>query len=316
MQSLKLNLQHEDVQIVQLLLDYSKDDGLFDKDFETFVKEWQGKNNLTADGIIGPASYKVIAANAPTVSTVKNKKSKAAKALQLAIDVSPADGIFGPKSKAALVNYQSAGNLKADGICGAKTWAFIFEVSIASTPSSVSNIVTKGVKPVDYKQNDSKWGSKKYTSTGQNQTIASSGCGPTSGADIVATWWDSSITPVETCKMALDWGCRTANSGTTGSFFKKLANKYGASKYSTTSSLETVINCLDAGGYVVVCFGPGTKGKSSYQKWTKGGHYCVIWQWDGKYFYINDPASTAEARKKGTYDEVKDARKGFYMFWK
>ena len=160
-------------------------------------------------------------------------------------------------------------------------------------------------------------GEKMYSNHGDtSQTMASSACGPTSMADIVAQWWDVNITPYDMAQKSLSWGCRTNNSGTTGSFFKKCADLYKASKYVTTSSAKTAINCLMDGGYVVVCFGVGTKGKSSYQKWTKGGHYCCIWGYDGKYFYINDPASSSSSRAKGTYDEVVDARKGFYCFWK
>jgi len=65
--------------------------------------------------------------------------------------------------------------------------------------------------------------------------------------------------------------------------------------------------CLAAGGYVVVSFRPS--------KWTKGGHYCVLWKDDGKTIYVNDPASSSSARAKGTYKEVKDAAKQYFCFW-
>ena len=45
-------------------------------------------------------------------------------------------------------------------------------------------------------------------------------------------------------------------------------------------------------------------------------HFCCIWKWDGKYFYINDPASAASSRAKGTESEVTKARKQFFIFYK
>ena len=44
------------------------------------------------------------------------------KAIQRIIGT-PADGVFGPNTKAALINYQSANGLVADGIAGPKTFA-------------------------------------------------------------------------------------------------------------------------------------------------------------------------------------------------
>lgn len=66
--------------------------------------------------------------------------------------------------------------------------------------------------------------------------------------------------------------------------------------------------CLADGGYVVVSFRPS--------KWTKGGHYCVLWKDDGKTIYVNDPASASSRRAKGTYSEVKAAAKQYFCFWK
>ena len=287
----------------------------FDDEFYKAVKEYQDANNLAADGIIGAKSWKKIAEKAPTTSTSKNRKSREACALQLFFKLD-ADGIFGAKTKAAVKAFQSENGLGADGVCGPKTWLMLLTGEREATGPS-DNLNPNAVKPVDYKQGDSRWGKKMYSNHGdKNQTMASSACGPTSMADIVATWWDKNITPYDLAVKSMNWGTRTYDSGTTSTFFRKCAELYKPSKYSTTSNIDSVIKCLNEGGYVIVCFGPGTKGKSSYQKWTKGGHYCCMWKWDGQYFYINDPASSSSARAKGTYAEVKDARKGFYCFWK
>ncbi|MCZ6518444.1 MAG: peptidoglycan-binding domain-containing protein [Actinobacteria bacterium] len=37
-------------------------------------------------------------------------------------DPGPVDGIFGPKTKAAVVSYQDSFGLEPDGVCGPITW--------------------------------------------------------------------------------------------------------------------------------------------------------------------------------------------------
>ena len=220
-----------------------------------------------------------------------------------------ADGIFGSGTKAAVKAFQTARSIGVDGICGRQTWTAL---GLMEPP-----VYTEGVQPPDFKQYDSRWASKMYSEHGdKSQTMKSSGCGPTAMADIVAAWWDKNVTPYELAQKSLKWGTRTPNSGTSSTFFRKCQAEYGASKYLTRSSLDDAIQCLQEGGLVVCCFGPGSKGKAGYRKWTKGGHYTCIWAWDGEYFHINDPASASSARAKGTRTEVANTRKGFYLFWK
>lgn len=126
-------------------------------------------------------------------------------------------------------------------------------------------------------------------------------------ADIIATWYDKNFTPKEACALAVENGYRTYNSGTAWGYFKFIANRYKVSKFVQTKSFATMQGCLAAGGYVVVSFAPS--------KWTKGGHYCVLWKDDGKTIYVNDPASSSSSRAKGTYSEVKNAAKQYFCFW-
>lgn len=220
-------------------------------------------------------------------------------------DCGAPDGKFGPNTERWVKAFQKAKGLKADGIAGEKT---LIALGLIKEP--------KWVQPPNFKQYDSRWGSKMYSShNDKKQTMKNSGCGPTSMADIVAQWWDKKQTPYTMAQKAVAWGYRTYDGGTSRNFFKKCASVYKA-RYQVTTSVDTAISCLRDGGYVVVNFGTGTKGKAGYKKWTSGGHYCMMWKWDGEHFYINDPASASSSRAKGTRAEVANARKAFCCFWR
>lgn len=298
------------VAVAQCLTGFEPADGEFTVYLESYIKDWQTKHSLKADGIIGKDTWTAIANDAPTVSIKTLRYGVYAMAVQLLVGVE-ADGIFGSGTKAAVVKFQQEHGLTADGIVGRKTWAMLI------TGEAVQQDECPNVQPPNFKQYDSRWASKMYSNhNDKSQTMKSSACGPTSMADIVAEWWDVNITPYDLAKLSMDWGTRTYNSGTSSGFFKRIAEKYNAKSYKTTSSLETARKCLAEGGYVIVCFGTGSSGKAGYKKWTTGGHYCCIWGFKGDTYYINDPASSSSARAKGTTAEINNCRKGFYCFWK
>lgn len=316
LKTLHKGMNEIDVAIAKYMLGYADvkmADNEFNNEFYSFVCEYQEKNKLTADGIIGEKTWQKIAANAPLTSYTKNRKSRETCAIQLLLGIE-ADGIFGLKTRNAVKEYQKDNGLENDGKVGKNTWSLLI---LGKEAAASEGLNPNPIKPIDFKQYDSRWGSKMYSNHGdKSQTMKSSACGPTSVSMIIHQWWDNTVTPYTVAMEALDKGYRTNNSGTSGGFMKYVANKYKASKYQTTSNIDAAIKCLNEGGYVVVCFGPGTKGKPWYQLHTKGGHYCLLWKWDGTYFYINDPASAAAKRAKSGYDDVKDCRKGFYCFWR
>lgn len=291
------------VKVAQYLTGYAslgEASGTFDAAFVSHVCTWQRNNGLSPDGVIGSDTWHKIAEKASTCSTSKNKTSAASCAVQLLLDGLTVDGIFGRKTKNAVAAYQAAKGLTADGICGMKTWNALItgETETAGTGSYV--------QPVDYKQYDSRWGSKVYTSTGdKKQTMRNSGCGPTAAANVIATLKDSSVTPWTLAQIAMDKGYRTASNGTAWGFFKYLAGLYGFSKFVQTSNLSTLKACLDGGGYVVCSMGKGY--------WTSGGHYITAWKYDGSYIYCNDPASST--RKKQNQSDFSKQRKQFFCFW-
>ena len=153
---------------------------------------------------------------------------------------------------------------------------------------------------------DSRWGKKMYSNHGAaSQTMANSGCGPTSMADIVATLKDASVNPYTLAQLSMKWGTRTYSDGTAWGFFAKVQAHYGFSRMIQTTSLATLKACLDAGGYVVCSMGPGY--------WTKGGHFICAWKYDDAYIYCNDPASSTRKRQSQT-DFVRQ-RKQFFCFY-
>ena len=296
----------------------------YNADFVAHVCAWQRKNRLTPDGIIGPKTWAKIVEKAPLCTTSRNKKSAATCALQEALKFigRECDGEFGPKTKAAVVAFQAAAGLEVDGQCGKYTWTALLladepeeapetedrapETSDAPV-GTITPVPGKFQKPVDYKQNDPKWGDIMYSSHGnENQTISSSGCGPTAMAEIVASLVDKTVTPPILCELAVGNGHRKPSDGTAHTFFPFIAEKYGFSKYVKTTSLATMKNCLTTGGYVVCNMGPDF--------WTTSGHFICAWKYDSKYMYANDPITYG--RKKQETSAFHKDRKYYFCFWK
>lgn len=295
------------VKVAQYLIGYAargKASGIFDANFVAAVCTWQRKNNMTPDGVIGSNTWIKIASEAPLCTTSKNSVSSATCALQILLNAGlTIDGIYGSKTKKAVAAYQSAKGLEPDGKCGTKTWTALITGAVEETESTTA---TGFKQPVDYKQYDTKWGSKIYSNhNSKKQTMKSSACGPTAAADIVATLKDNSVTPWTLAQLYMQNGFRTNNSGTAWGAFKWTAEKYGFSKFIQTSSLNTLKACLDAGGYVVCSMGPGY--------WTSGGHFICAWKYDKTYIYCNDPASSS--RKKQKQGDFLKQRKQFFCFY-
>lgn len=292
-------------------------DGDFGPKTEKKVKEYQAAHGLEADGQAGKLTFTEIVKNGPILKV--GATGVYVYAVECLLNTLTLDGVYKEDELKHVKTYQASRSITMDGEVGPETYSALFGLTsptIVPVPSQDEDLnpepePDKPVKikqPVDYKQYDSRWGSISYTIIGdKSQTIKSSGCGPTSGADVIATWFDSKFTPKESCALAKANGYRTKNSGTKGTFQKFLANKYGVKKYVQTSSFATMQACLAEGGYVVV--------NVKKSKWTTGGHYIVFWKDDGKYIYVNDPASAKAERAKGTYSEVKNAAHQYYCFW-
>lgn len=131
-----------------------------------------------------------------------------------------------------------------------------------------------------YSQIDSRWKNHVYTSIGDSsQTIGTSGCGPTSAAMIV-TAIKGTITPDEMGDLFVQYGYRSANSGTYWSAFRWVADVFDI-EYQETSSLDTAINLLRNNNYVVASVANGL--------FTSGGHFIVLVGIEGDTIKIYDP---------------------------
>ena len=292
--------------------------GNFNANFVSHVCAWQRKHGLTADGVIGPKTWAKIAEEAPTCSTGRNRKSAATCAVQLLIGKLSADGIFGNLTKKAVAAYQSAKALTVDGIVGTDTWAaLIVGAAVIDEPTNAGTKPTTGDngptinRCVHYLQWDSRWKNKKYSTHTSSQTIGNSGCGPSAMAQIMATFIDPAITPVEMCALAVENGYRTQNNGTAWGFYPFVFKKYTSfAKYVATSSVETLKAALSQGALAVCSMNNGDNGF-----WTKGGHFVTAIGYDAAgYIYANDPNKSAAPRKQLAVKFAKCMKQAF-IFW-
>ncbi len=132
-----------------------------------------------------------------------------------------------------------------------------------------------------YSQADSRWANQLYTSTGnRTQTMKSSACGPTSASMVVSSS-KGAILPTTMAQLFVSNGYRTANNGTAWSAYSFVADYFGFKDYAYTTSINTAIDYLNKGYYLIASCGSGL--------FTTGGHYIVIYGIDGNTLKIYDP---------------------------
>lgn len=163
-------------------------------------------------------------------------------------------------------------------------------------------------RPTNYKQTDPKWKNKPYTTNGESSTIGSAGCGPTSVADLLATFISKSHTPVTECKWSVDNGYKAYKKGTYYSYIERRLNSFPKftctrlnlnnlhnKPYSTIHT--TALNFLKKQGTcLIACMGEGP--------WTSSGHYILVWGYNTETscVLINDPASTKTSREVAKFN--------------
>lgn len=171
------------------------------------------------------------------------------------------------------------------------------------------------VKPVDYKQYDSRWGALAYAVDGEKSTIKSAGCGPTALANVLAAIISSFIDPVTLASWARYHNYKVKASGTSYSFFVPCAKAYGVTvRRLNTSNIYGKINSpyhpqvlteLMNGNWIIACMGKGN--------WTNSGHYITVYGYKEGMVYINDPASTKAKRACNTWELFKSQVKYYWV---
>ena len=170
------------------------------------------------------------------------------------------------------------------------------------------------IRPVDYKQTDSKWGSLAYAVDGESSTIKSAGCGPTAMADVLAAIVSPYIDPVTCASWARMKGYKVYKSGTSYNYPVAQAAVYGvnvrrlntSNVYGKTSSAvhTGALNELLKGNWLIACMGKGN--------WTSSGHFIVVYGYQNGMVYINDPASSKANRACNTWELFKSQVKYYW----
>jgi peptidoglycan hydrolase-like protein with peptidoglycan-binding domain len=299
MDQIKLGNTGLSVRVLQYLLGFNAT-GTFDNTLDKAVRVFQGEYNLKVDGICGPITWGKLA------ELQKTEKCRTmlvgtnpVRAIQSIVGAA-VDGKFGHKTQAAVKAYQKKNGLKDDGIVGILTWSKMLTgaIPVKVTPK----------QPKDFKQGDFRWGKLMYSKSNPKLTISNNGCGVAAAADVVATWWDATVTPKEMATLAIKNGYCAEGSGTYRTFYAFLANKYKASKFIRTGDTALVKKALLEGAYVVALMGKGY--------WTGGGHYITAWKYDPATdrIYANDPASWT--RTSASAKSFAAERKEYFIFYK
>lgn len=122
--------------LVRRTLSDQQIDGIFGPVTKSAVEQFQGYSHLAVDGIVGPATWAALGgggAQPPTLA--EGSRGTVVEKLQTALnegrgDFAPSsnpvlvvDGIYGPKTAAAVKGAQKSGGIEADGVVGLQTWA-------------------------------------------------------------------------------------------------------------------------------------------------------------------------------------------------
>jgi hypothetical protein len=142
---------------------------------------------------------------------------------------------------------------------------------------------------VYYNQLDSRWKDKPY---GQQGTIGSSGCGPTSLAIAVSTLSGRTIDPIEMANWAYQNGYKCEGNGSYHSLIPEGARHFGLTvDYAGVNDAQKIVDALTSGKLIVAIMSAG--------HFTKSGHFIVLrGVTAGGKILVADPASQARSEQE------------------
>lgn len=141
-------------------------------------------------------------------------------------------------------------------------------------------------KPIYFNQEDPRWRDILFsTHDDPNQTIGTSGCGPTSFAMVVSNLCSTTASPPEICDFVLEYGYRTYDNGVEHAFIETAAAAYGL-KYEMTTCCDRVMRFLKSRDGMILCaLGVG--------HFTGAGHFIVLYDIESdegtEYIQVMDP---------------------------
>jgi hypothetical protein len=116
------------VKVLQRDLGVAPADGIFGHGTSRAVKRFQRRHHLTADGIVGAATWSMVRRSRHRAQTSSAGRARrvqgrgsSVRLLQRKLGIG-ADGVFGPGTSNAVKGFQRAHALTADGIVGPGTW--------------------------------------------------------------------------------------------------------------------------------------------------------------------------------------------------
>jgi hypothetical protein len=115
------------VKVLQCDLGIAPADGIFGHGTSRAVKRFQRRHHLTADGIVGAATWSMVRRSRPRARTSSAGRARvqgrggSVRLLQRKLGIG-ADGVFGPGTSGAVKTFQRGHGLTADGIVGPGTW--------------------------------------------------------------------------------------------------------------------------------------------------------------------------------------------------
>ena len=152
---------------------------------------------------------------------------------------------------------------------------------------------------------DKRWGYANYG----DSMMAVVGCGPTSlSMAILALTGNADATPYNVAKLSYENGYYDSNVGSLWKLISEGSMHYGLSAKTLPLHKDSLTQSLDSGSILILSMGPGN--------FTSSGHFIVIYDYDEKGFYVNDPNSYERSKKVWPFTEFSSEIKNIWALSK